>query len=86
MRQISQVSVGSNTTRLAAPLPPGGTRREFLRATWDGETVTPRANQDSGALAALAAANVVIDRPSHAPAAAAGDPVRALLFGNGLEG
>ncbi len=27
---------------LAAPMPAGGARREFLRAQWDGESVTPR--------------------------------------------
>ena len=33
---------------LASPLKAGGSRREFLRAQWDGETIFPQAIQDSG--------------------------------------
>lgn len=69
--------------RLAAPLAPGGPRREFLRAGWDGDSLTPATVQDSGALAALARADVLIDRPAGAPAAAIGEPVRAYLLENG---
>jgi molybdopterin molybdotransferase len=68
---------------VAAPLRAGGSRREFLRARWDGESVTPHAIQDSGALAPLAASNVLIDRPARAPAAEPGDPVFAYLLANG---
>lgn len=70
-------------TLLAAPLAAGGSRREFLRATWDGTSVTAQARQDSGILAALAASNALIDRPAGAPAAAAGDEVFAYLLENG---
>lgn len=70
-------------TTLARPLKPGGGRREFLRALWDGETVTALALQDSGALSSLALANALIDRPANAPAAAAGEQVRAYLLENG---
>jgi molybdopterin molybdotransferase len=68
---------------LRMDLPPGGDRREFMRASWDGEFVGPVANQDSGALAGLAAANVLIDRPAQAPAATAGTRVPVYLLGNG---
>ncbi|MFC0683806.1 molybdopterin molybdotransferase MoeA [Novosphingobium clariflavum] len=68
---------------LAAPLPASSDRREFLRGLWDGATVTSHVLQDSGALAALAASNVLIDRPAGMPAAKAGDPVRVYLLQNG---
>lgn len=50
---------------LRAALGPGGTRREFLRARWDGEGVTAERVQDSGGLAALARSNALIDRPAN---------------------
>lgn len=68
---------------LAEPLAPGGDRREFLRASWDGVNVTRRINQDSGALASLALSNALIDRPQNAPAAAAGTHVPVYLLENG---
>ncbi|MBK9011668.1 gephyrin-like molybdotransferase Glp [Novosphingobium sp.] len=67
----------------ADDLPAGGTRREFLRAAWDGERVTPRTNQDSGALAALAASNCLIDRAANAPAITRGEAVTVYLLENG---
>jgi molybdopterin molybdotransferase len=71
------------TTRLATPLNAGGARREFLRARWDGATVGPLAQQDSGALSAIAAANALIDRAAGAAAAEPGDSVRVYLLGCG---
>jgi molybdopterin molybdotransferase len=68
---------------LASPLKASGSRREFLRANWDGESITALAIQDSGALAPLAASNVLIDRPAGTPAAATGDTVFAYLLENG---
>jgi len=68
---------------LAAPLPANGGRRAFLRGMWDGETVAPHPVQDSGALVPLAASNMLIDRPAHAPAAVAGEIVRAFWLENG---
>lgn len=68
---------------LATPLPAGGDRREFLRAWWDGQTATPLASQDSGALAALASANALIDRPAGAPPAQPGEPVLVYPLENG---
>ncbi len=66
--------------RVAEPLGPGGTRREFLRARWDGAGVSARINQDSGALATLAASNALIDRAAAAPLAEAGEMVSCYLF------
>ncbi|MFD2579382.1 hypothetical protein ACFSTD_14070 [Novosphingobium colocasiae] len=48
-------------------MPATGSRREFVRAVWDGDSATPVNVQDSGALAALSASNALIDRPAHAP-------------------
>ncbi len=61
----------------------GGARREFIRARWDGFTVTPQTNQDSGALGSLAASNALIDRPAGAPAAAHDGNVLVFPFENG---
>ena len=71
------------TTNLSVAMPQGDPRREFVRGFWDGSSVTPRANQDSGALASLAAANVLIDRPALADGAAIGSPVPVYLLDNG---
>ena len=68
---------------LAAPLGACGKRREFLRAHWDGRTVSAQRVQDSSALASLAASNVLIDRPAGAPAMAAAELVPVYLLGNG---
>ena len=71
------------TAILTASLPAGGLRREFIRAQWNGTEVDPRTNQDSGALATLAASNALIDRPVGAAAAAMGTPVSVYLIENG---
>ena len=71
------------TLRLAAPLPAGGERREFLRARLTADGLVPVLNQDSGALVALAASDALIDRPVDAHPAAVGDEVRTLLLENG---
>ncbi len=70
-------------TRLASPLEPNGSRRTFVRAHWDGSSASAQQIQDSGALAALAASNVLIDRPARAAAAQAGDEVSVFLLQNG---
>jgi molybdopterin molybdotransferase len=64
-------------------LPAIGSRREFLRAVSDGGAVRLAGSQDSSALSALAATDCLIDRPAHAPAAAAGEPVRVFPLQNG---
>ena len=70
---------------LAAPLPGCGDRREFVRARLEKNGLVPVTTQDSGALAALAATDMLIERPEHAPPAQAGSMVDAyLLQGGGL--
>ena len=71
------------TMHLGTALPPVGDRTEFVRARLDGGQLVPVAEQDSSALAALAAAQALIERPAGAPAAAAGELARAFWLGNG---
>jgi molybdopterin molybdotransferase len=68
---------------LDAQMSAGDPRREFVRGYWDGTRVLPRTNQDSGALASLAAANVLIDRPALAEPAPVGTLVPVYLLENG---
>lgn len=70
-------------TKTGSAIKPGGKRREFLRASWNGESASVQLVQDSGALAALAASNMLIDRPANAPEATKGDQILAFLLGNG---
>ncbi|MFM5916906.1 MAG: molybdopterin molybdotransferase MoeA [Novosphingobium sp.] len=70
-------------TVLDTGLPPVGKRREFVRGSWNGRTVTPLINQDSGALATLSASNALIERAAGAGQAAAGSAVSAYLLENG---
>lgn len=70
-------------TMVQHDLPAGGPRQEYLRGWWDGQGVTARVNQDSGALAALANSNCLIERGVNAPAAQAGTPVPVYLLENG---
>ena len=58
---------------LAAPLGPGGKRRDYLRARLDGGTLAPFDGQDSGRASPLAAANALVLREIGAPERAAGD-------------
>lgn len=67
----------------AEALPPGGSRQEFLRASFDGRAATMRLNQDSGALGTLARANALIDRPVDAPPVELGEPISLYLLENG---
>lgn len=69
---------------LGTPLPPGEERREFLRAQWDGAAVQPLRERDSSALRTLAAADLLIDRPAGAPAAAAGAVMPCFPIGPGM--
>ena len=65
---------------LAADVAEGGSRREFLRARITGNGVRPIAERDSSALRALAAADLLIDRPIGVPEAKAGTPVPCYLL------
>lgn len=60
-----------------------GRRREFLRAFWDGNSVSLVDSQDSSALLALSRANCLIDRPAGTQRTEAGTSVPAYLLENG---
>lgn len=62
-------SPAPSTLPLAAPLPHGGGRREFVRAVLERGELTPLPSHDSGFVAALAQATHLIDRPANAPPA-----------------
>lgn len=68
---------------LAAPLPEGGGRREFLRANLSADGVVAADVQDSSALNPLAHAQVLIDRPKNAAAEQAGAFVPCYPLRNG---
>lgn len=72
------------SAKLTAQIAAGGPRREFLRAIWDGSSVTPIPEQDSSALCALASANALIERPDHCDRTEAGTYVPFYLLKNGL--
>ena len=71
------------TAPLATSLAGGGGRMEFIRAFWDGESVTADALQDSGAISPLARANALIERDAGAPPRRIGERVRVFLLDNG---
>ncbi len=66
--------------RLATPVPAGGSRREFMRARLTKAGAEILTTQDSGALAALAVADLLIDRPAGAQALPAGADVPAYFI------
>ncbi len=68
---------------LDAPLFAVGERTEFVRASLVGGRLAPISERDSSALLALSRARALIERPAGAPAAGAGDSVRAYLLENG---
>jgi molybdopterin molybdotransferase len=71
------------TMPLGAGLPPVGERTELIRARLADQALMPVSEQDSSALAALARADALIERPAHAPAAAPGELVMAYWLENG---
>lgn len=71
------------TMRLGADMPPVGDRTEFVRARMTEGSLVPIREQDSSALAALARAEALIERPAQAPAAAAGEFLQAFWLENG---
>ena len=73
------------TAVLATPLPAGGKRRRYMRASTtrdaDGRLVVdPARNQSSGALSSLTGADALVVVPVDAPPRAAGDSVDAILL------
>ena len=73
----------SVTAQLSGKIGAGGDRREFLRGVWDGTVVSADVIQDSGALAALARSNALIERAPGAPSVQDGSAVRIYLLENG---
>ena len=71
------------TMRLAGGLGAVGERTEFVRARLDRDGLAPIDEQDSSALAALARADALIERPANAAAAKAGELVGAYWLENG---
>ncbi len=71
--------------RLGCDLPANDERQDYLRATLspgpDGPVATPLPHQDSSLMAPLAAADCLLIREPHAPAAAAGSPCVILKLG-----
>ncbi len=65
---------------LASALPANGPRRDHLRARRTAQGAEAFARQDSALLQMLAQADVLIIRPAHAPAAAAGDMVDCIAL------
>ncbi len=61
---------------MAAPVPANGGREAYLRATFDGDKLTPASNQDSSLLRPFAEANALIRRPPHADPLNVGDTAR----------
>jgi molybdopterin molybdotransferase len=65
-------------------MPENDRRRDYVRAaaeeTSEGLLAAPFGIQDSSMLKTLAAANCLIIREPHAPAAAAGDPCQVLFI------
>ena len=75
----------AETVALGTPLAANDRRQDYLRARLargtDGRFVAyPLAKQDSSVLSALAAADCLLVRPPHAPAADAGEPVEIIRF------
>lgn len=71
------------TMRLGAAFPATGNRMEFFRARLDRGALVPVAEQDSSALAALALADALVERPADSPQAEAGELVSAYWIGSG---
>jgi molybdopterin molybdotransferase len=65
---------------LAVPLPGNDARRDHLRARRTPSGVEPFPAQDSAMLSRLAAADLLIIREPHAPAAAAGESVACIAL------
>jgi molybdopterin molybdotransferase len=71
----------TRTVALGAPLPANGERQDYLRARIEGGRAFAPDGQDSAALMALAAADGLIIRPPHVPAAEIGDSAEMLDLG-----
>lgn len=74
---IAELPLGCN-------LPPGGTRREFLRAQFEGGLLQLAGSQHSSAIHSLAYATHLIDRPASAPPAPPNSVIRCFPLFQGL--
>ena len=68
------------TASLATPLPANGPREHYMRATLTDDGIRVADSQDSALLSVLASANVLVIRPPHDPARAAGERVEYLAI------
>lgn len=66
--------------RLGADIDANGPREHYMRATLDGDRVTPFARQDSSLLRTLSEANALLVRAPDDPPRSAGDPVDAIAL------
>jgi len=83
MQGLPGAAPATTPALLGRDLGPNDRREDYMRATLarDGEgrlVVTPFPVQDSSMLSRLAAADCLLVRPPHAPAAKAGEPVQVL--------
>jgi len=76
--QDGQSEIQTRTLSLSHALAANGPREHYVRATVDGEVVTVLADQDSSLVTVMARADVLVRRPVHADALAAGEAVECL--------
>ncbi len=72
--------LGHRMAPLATPLGANGGREHYMRASFDGESLSVAERQDSSLLGVLAGANALVIRPVDAPAIEAGTPVPFIEF------
>lgn len=82
LQGMADARTATERARLSASMPANDERQDYVRGTLeggeDGLTARPFPVQDSSVLRTLAAADCLIVRAPHAPAAAAGDPVEII--------
>lgn len=66
--------------RLREPIPAGGTRTEYWRASLSAEGLTPLSSQSSGLVSSLAAADALIPHEAGARSLPVGDTVRYIML------
>lgn len=80
MQGLPAERIPHRTAPLAAPLAANGPREHYMRAHFDGETLTAAERQDSSLLSVLARANALVIRPPHGPALDTGALVPFIDF------
>ncbi len=76
----STMTEQTSALTLTTDLKANGPRQDYIRATINGDQVTPLSVQDSAQLSAIARADGLIIRPPHADPAHKGDKVQTLLL------